>query len=76
MPTYVDLLKLLEEAPARRAQLVLPHPLEEIFPEKLRMETQPEPHVPWVERPSVNEHQELLKKTYEDLVTATFQGRA
>lgn len=75
MPTYVDLLKLLEEVPEHRTQLVLPHPLEEIFPEKIRIDTQPGPQVPWVE-PSVDEHRNLLKKTYEDLVTATFEGRA
>jgi hypothetical protein len=70
MPTYSDLLKLFEEATRDNVTLVLPHPIEEIFPEKV---------------PSARSGQaaggegtpdELLKKAYEDLVNTTFRKAA
>jgi hypothetical protein len=75
MPTYVDLLKLLEATTERHEKLVLPHPLEEIFPDLVPSERH-EPPIPWVELQHKTEIEDLLKKKYEDLVTSTFEGRA
>jgi hypothetical protein len=64
MPTYVDLLRLFEQATQSRKQnvLELPHPIEEIFPETSQQHT-------------LTPLPELLKKDYEHLVTMTFKGR-
>ena len=59
MPTYQDLVKSLENEPLKRIALVLPHPLEEIFPDR--------PH-----DPIAKSQTDLLQKNYESLVAAAF----
>jgi len=77
MPTYVDLLKLLETAGEHRTTLVLPHPIEEIFPDKVNeLDQPPQPDMPWVSQPKENDLEKILRQKYEDLVTSTFEGRA
>jgi len=71
MPEYIDLLKLFEDATKNQVTLVLPHPLEEIFPEKMAkvVRTSPPQSADATQR-------DLLKKAYEDLVNTTFRRAA
>ena len=63
MKNYTDLIKALEKQETQtRVTLILPHPIEEIFPEKQRVD--------------VSSSQEaLLKKDYENLVATAFDRR-
>lgn len=62
MPTYLDLLKYLEQEAPKRLVLVLPHPIEEIFPEEK-------------EEPIVPSQQDILKKNYENLIADAFEEK-
>lgn len=59
MPTYQDLVKSLENELTKRIALVLPHPIEEIFPDK--------PH-----DAIAKSQADILQKDYESLVVAAF----
>lgn len=63
MADYPDLLKIFEEVEQRKTDVVLPRPLEEIFPEQAT--TAPD-----------DAHRDLMKKDYEDLVSSAFQSKS
>lgn len=59
MSTYQDLVKSLENEPTKRIELVLPYPMEEIFPDTPR-------------DTNAKSQADLLQKNYESLVAAAF----
>ena len=61
MAKYPDLIKMLERDAPKHFELVLPRPVEEIFPE----EGNPI---------QSTHHNEALKKNYESLITTAFAG--
>ena len=61
MTTYHELLKILDVEAPKRVTLILPNPIEEIFPEKQKAAVLPSQEI-------------LLKKEYENMVAAAFDG--
>lgn len=64
MVNYPELVRILEESEEPKTEVVLPRPIEEIFPEKVPVPQEAEDH-----------RVKLMKEDYETLVSTSFQGK-